>query len=228
MNKIQYISFDYSLSSPAMTVSDGETFKCFAFSSDKKITHKFNDENLFDIEIKMYPSWGGKDQQNRYFQLAQGFVGILESFKRDGLISSFEEVNFAIEDYSFGSKGKVFHIAENTQMIKYMIWSLSKKEMIQLPPTSIKKLFSGKGTANKELMADSFHSKYGYYLHEKLGCKIEGTSCDIIDSIAINIILRDICTQKISLDDIFVNKSKKTFSELKPLPKFKGLAKIKS
>ena len=60
-----------------------------------------------------------------------------------------------MEGYSYGSTGKVFHIAENTAVLKYLMWD-EELEFEVVPPTVIKKFATGKGNANKEKMYEAF------------------------------------------------------------------------
>lgn len=62
-----------------------------------------------------------------------------------------------LEDYSMGSKGKVFHIAENTAMLKYRL-HVAQKKWSALPPTSLKKFAQGKGNADKLKMYAAFQT----------------------------------------------------------------------
>lgn len=170
------VSLDYSLSSPAMTIWRGDKFESFVVSSDKKIV-KFENDDIKVTPI-LYPIWSSP--QERYEGLADSFMEFLDE----------PPYVFAIESYSFGSKGLVFNIAEATQTMKFKIWQRYGIEMIPFTPSQVKKEFSGKGNAKKELMAESFKEKFGYYLHEKIGTKLTGSACDVIDSIAVNLCLQ--------------------------------------
>lgn len=64
-----------------------------------------------------------------------------------------------IEDYSFGSHGKVFHIGEHTGVLKYMLWTHGVN-IVPVPPTVIKKFATGKGNALKHAMCLAFIKDY--------------------------------------------------------------------
>lgn len=88
-----------------------------------------------------------------------------------------------IEDYSMGSRGKVFHIAENTAILKYL---LTKKGVPYrtYPPTVIKK-FAIKGNADKSLMYAAYIKDTGSDLRTRLsytGKKVGSPISDIVDS----------------------------------------------
>jgi Holliday junction resolvasome RuvABC endonuclease subunit len=101
----------------------------------------------------------------------------------DILISN-DITEVAIEDYSYGSQGKVFHIAENTGLMKWKVWQAEINYKL-LPPTVIKKFATGKGNANKEKMYESFLQETSRNLQEELvikSTKIGNPVSDIVDS----------------------------------------------
>ena len=66
-----------------------------------------------------------------------------------------------IEDYSYGSTGRVFHIAENLGLLKYKLKMECGWDYTLLPPSVIKKFATDKGNANKELMLEAFEKDTG-------------------------------------------------------------------
>jgi len=90
----------------------------------------------------------------------------------------------ALEGYSYSSSGRVFHIAENTGILKYKLYQLSIPLTI-FPPSEIKKFATGKGNADKEKMYTSFTEETGIDLKNKIDYtreKIESPLADIVDS----------------------------------------------
>jgi Holliday junction resolvasome RuvABC endonuclease subunit len=90
----------------------------------------------------------------------------------------------ALEGYSYGSKGKVFHIAENTGVLKYKLFQNSIPVDI-IPPTTVKKFATGKGNSDKEMMHDSFMAETGKNLKKiitPLKKKASNPVSDIVDS----------------------------------------------
>jgi len=88
-----------------------------------------------------------------------------------------------MEDYSLGSKGRVFHIAENTGVLKYRMWSFGIPFQT-IPPTVIKKFASGKGNANKERMQEVFEEQNEVKLKQLFNMtdKQWNPSSDLIDA----------------------------------------------
>lgn len=123
--------------------------------------------NLVGESMPVYSS-----QQERYEVIADWALSKLEGCSR-----------IVLEDYSFGSTGRVFHIAENAGMLKYKLW---KKQLpfVTIAPTMIKKYAAGKGNANKETLQDAFFEQTNVDVKGKLGQteKQWNPSSDIIDS----------------------------------------------
>ena len=57
----------------------------------------------------------------------------------------------ALEDYAFAAKGRVFHIAENTGILKYKLFQQGIP-LETISPSAVKKNATGKGNADKEMM----------------------------------------------------------------------------
>jgi Holliday junction resolvasome RuvABC endonuclease subunit len=86
-----------------------------------------------------------------------------------------------LEDYSFASKGKTFHIAENMGMLKYKFYKL-KIPFELIAPSSIKKYATGKGNSNKEAMIETYKEVAGFDLLSELDCTYNSPASDVADS----------------------------------------------
>ena len=164
------VGIDYSMSSPGICVHEGDTWNianCRFYFLQKKPT-VVSDSQFFSTE---YPIWA-RDEE-RYGKLA-------------GWASSVIPANSSccIEGYAFASSaGRVFHIAENTGLLKY---SLYKRGMpcTSVSPTTVKKFATGKGNADKKLMEENFIGETGIRVQDRIGVKPQSItpSSDIIDS----------------------------------------------
>ena len=142
---------DYSLTCPGICVYDSED-GAFTFQN----THNYFRSNLQRFEMfnenrvcgENHGPW--KADEDRYDDIANWALQIL--------ISKHSVDKVFIEGYSYGSSGKVFHIAENTAILKNYLWDEGLEFEI-IPPTVIKKFATGKGNANKELMYESFENE---------------------------------------------------------------------
>ena len=82
----------------------------------------------------------------RYENISNWVLNVLNVFTIDKVY---------LEDYSFGSKGRVFHIAENAGILKYKLW-VSGRTTVDVPPTVVKKCATERGNATKEMMYEQF------------------------------------------------------------------------
>lgn len=178
VNEKMLITFDYSLTSPAMCIYEKDWYHVFVVSSEKKIQIFENDD--FEIFPLMYPIWN--TPQQRYEYLADSFMS---------RIPDNPSIEFGIESYSMGSKGRVFDIAEATQTLKYKVWKKYGKEMHLFSPATVKKEFQGKGNAKKEQMAEAFEKRFGFVMHEAVSSKIKGSASDLVDAVAVNVCLQN-------------------------------------
>ena len=97
--------------------------------------------------------------------------------------SIFEDYNHDCERYD-GAKGRVFHIAENTGILKYKFFQASIPVDV-ITPSEIKKKATGNGNANKNDMHKAFSRETGYNLLSIMTpLKKEVTSpvSDVVDS----------------------------------------------
>ena len=140
------IGIDYSLTCPCVCVANNKSFEdsYFYFLTDNpKMTGK--GYNILGDEHDNYIC----DQQ-RYENIASWVLNIVSPFKD-------KEHYILIEDYSFGSKGRVFNLAENCGLMKYFLYRDGYK-FFTIPPTVIKKYATGKGNADKQKMYDAFYA----------------------------------------------------------------------
>lgn len=141
-----FVGIDYSLTSPCVCVSKNKVFadSYFHFLTDnKRLVGKVG--NIFGDEHDEYLC----DQQ-RYENIAAWVLNIINPIRE-------QDHYILIEDYSFGSKGRVFNLAENCGLLKYMLYKEQFK-FFTVPPTVVKKYATGKGNADKQKMYDAFHT----------------------------------------------------------------------
>lgn len=163
------VGIDYSMSSPSICVHKGNAWSLknckFYFLTSRKScalkTKMFHGQLQFDYS----------SQEQRFSQLAEW---TLSKIPKNSTVF--------IEGYAYASKGVVFHIGENTGILKHMLWShdISFNDM---PPPTIKKFATGKGNANKLAMHHSFVSETQFDISSHIHCN-EGESpmSDVIDS----------------------------------------------
>ena len=142
---------DYSMTCPAITVIDIDNVND-EVTYEKCNFYYYTDKKKFDLIIK--PIHGKlqtfySSQMERFNLISEWVMPIIRDC-----------VYIGIEDYSMGSKGKVFHIAENTGIIKHKMWRAGLK-VEAFPPSIIKKFATGKGNADKFKMEEKFIEETG-------------------------------------------------------------------
>ncbi len=170
------MGIDYSMTSPAVCVYDerkGPPSKfnlLFFFLTDKrKYVGQFG--IITGMKMPLYES-----QMERFDIISDWVMALIKRFEPD---------NVFIEGYSMGSKGRVFHIAENGGILKHKLWKAGIIFDDNLPPTSVKKLMTGKGNAKKEEMHDAFVEELGINVSEILSGKPKDSPVnDVVDSYA--------------------------------------------
>jgi|6_EtaG_2_1085325.scaffolds.fasta_scaffold07433_7 Holliday junction resolvasome RuvABC endonuclease subunit len=167
---------DYSLTCPCVAIYNEmrEPF-CFENISFFFLTSRKT------LEGRLLPNvFGGlltkgewSSEEHRYYIIA------------NNIITAMGDANpVYIEGYSMGSTGRVFNIAENTAVLKHLLW-MKGINIASVPPTTVKKYATGKGNANKEKMYRSFSEETGTNLKEILQPKKEDPEnplSDIVDA----------------------------------------------
>ncbi len=159
---------DYSLTSPAVCLFDGEPDE---WSVDRCEFHFFSKTKKYasidefmkpgKIRVKGHPYSTDHEGDNendcgRYDALSDWVLGLVD--KCSGV---------ALEDYAFAATGKVFHIAENGGILKWKLW-YSDIPCVLVEPTVVKKFGEGRGNAKKLDMHEAFKKETGIDLWKKI------------------------------------------------------------
>lgn len=169
-----YFGIDYSMTSPAVCMFDDSAGE---FNFNNCHVHYLTQSKKYEVSFK--------NVQGHYFDYQSDMhrYEVISSFFLDRILEREPGVAVFIEDYSLGSKGRVFHIAENTGVLKYRFFQFQVQYQT-VPPTVIKKFATGKGNANKERMQEVFEEENTIRLKEELNQteKQWNPSSDIIDA----------------------------------------------
>lgn len=165
---------DYSMTCPAVTIAYLD--RPFTFESCRM--YYLSEKPTKNVLPNIHSSRLGPYTSNE-----QRFEMISE-WAMYSIIECGHGVVVYIEDYSFGSKGKTFHIAENTGMVKNKLWKTGYP-INPIPPTVIKKFGHGKGNATKDQMYEAFVKETGVDLMKLYQPKAKNVGSpvgDLVDS----------------------------------------------
>jgi Holliday junction resolvasome RuvABC endonuclease subunit len=165
------VGVDYSLSCPCICISNTVNFNenYFYFLSDVK-RHHGKVMNITGDPHRDYHT-----DQERYENIASWMINI---------IKPLPDPDILIEDYAFAAKGRVFNLAENCGLLKYLLYKDGYR-FSTVAPSVIKKFATGKGNANKQAMYDAFYVLLGIDLIKIYGSKamkLDSPVTDIVDA----------------------------------------------
>ena len=184
------IGIDYSLSSPGVCINTSvgefkyEDCTFYFLTNTKKYDATFKDKSVEYIGTahQLYTS-----EPERYNQISNWAIDIIKSHIKEYQIKEKlfyypGNPTIQIEDYSYGSTGRVFHIAENLGLLKYKLKMECNWDYTLLPPSVIKKFATDKGNANKELMLDAFEKDTGANLPKIFDTTSKSPVSDVADA----------------------------------------------
>ena len=164
---------DFSISSPAMTVTESNDFshcKFYSYSNNKKGVREIDALGYSNITLEANEP--EENQLLRFDRISNFFISIIEKETPDAVY---------LEAYSFGSRGKIDVIVENTAILKYKLYKLGIP-IFSIAPTSVKKFATGSGKADKIEMAKSFLERTKIDLGFDFQKGIKNPQSDIVDS----------------------------------------------
>jgi Holliday junction resolvasome RuvABC endonuclease subunit len=164
---------DYSLNGPAICVFNTsyrfEFSSCnFYFLTDTK---KYATKFMNNIHGELFSPYD--EECERYDSISDWVIK-----------SCFGCEQVALEGYAYNATGRVFHIAENTGILKYKLYQASIPVEI-IEPSRVKKLATGKGNSDKKMMYESFIKDVNIPLHDIISPNkkdIGNPVSDIIDA----------------------------------------------
>ena len=164
---------DYSITGPAICTYTGFLGDfCFQQCRIFYLTKTKKYEGHFKPNIKGMPFLDYTSEEERFDQISAWANRKVKTVK-----------NILLEDYAFAATGRVYHIGENTGLLKHKLWA-NKKNFVTIAPTALKKFATGKGNASKDGMYLAFVKETGINLKMVLGQteKSQNPSSDIIDA----------------------------------------------
>ena len=185
------IGIDYSLSSPGVCVNTSEDefqyedCKFYYLTNTKKYEGTFKEKMAFGTSAVEYigaPHRPYSSEPERYNNIANWAIDIIKLYGDAKTGINRIKPTIQIEDYSFGSTGRVFHIAENLGLLKYKLKIECGWDYTLLAPSVIKKFATDKGNANKEMMLHAFQGDTGVNLAELFESSAKSPISDVVDA----------------------------------------------
>jgi len=139
-------------------------------------------DNVLENEAKMKISEIFKKKGEVFFRNLEEKI-TLKILRLNHSKDNIDTLAIAIENYSYGSKGQaLFQIAENCGILKYRLAEEKYKYSV-IVPSVVKKLATGKGNADKEMMYEQFCKDTKTDLKKLLDTtKANNPISDIVDS----------------------------------------------
>lgn len=188
-------AIDYSISCPCICIPfDSFADSLFYYLSDKKKCI-FPSKQFFGSFHSDFLT-----NEERFDAISSWAISVLNANKIESVY---------IEDYSFSSTGLVYHIGENAGLLKHKIWK-ENVPFTKVPPTVIKKHFSGKGNASKQQMYNAFFEKTNIDLTKVFNVAEDSSPIsDVVDAYALSCLATDVETNVIILPDRKKNKKRR-------------------
>lgn len=173
----QYIGIDYSYTSPAICILGNDFLSSQFYFANAKASKVFKIPHILGYQTKLK---AGDPSVQRYQELSLWALDVIRPHWT-------EDSRIVLEGYAFGAKGGLlFNIAENAGLLKYHLYKHLNHHPYIISPTEVKKFWSGKGNANKEVMTQTLKVKEGVDIVTHLQMKkLDSPAHDIVDSYAI-------------------------------------------
>jgi hypothetical protein len=143
------VGLDYSMTCPAITIAKLDAPFHFESCQLRYISEAVPKTKLPNIVGSRLVKSDYTSNEERFDKISSWAISSILECTGNDPFAAF------IEDYSFGSKGKVFHIAENTGLVKHKLFKLGAP-IFPIAPTVVKKFARGKGVGTKDQMYEAF------------------------------------------------------------------------
>jgi len=174
------VGIDYSMTSPCLCLFDTRQKFCFEncqfyFLTD---TLKYANKFLGNINGELFDDYSHDTER-------------FDTISEWALNLCIGAAEVSLEGYAYNSTGRVFHLAENVGILKHKLYKQAIPVSV-IEPSRVKKIATGKGNADKQLMFESFEAETHVNLKSIMVQKtLSNPITDIIDSFYITKILAE-------------------------------------
>ena len=176
------LGLDLSMTCPGLTIYSGDASafefeKCCLYYRANRKPIEWRNILGSRVDDRL-----GISNEERWDNIAQWAMRCVNSHRQAN-----EPVDAFIEDFSYGSKGMNFGIAENAAITKHYLWKAGAA-VLPVSPSVIKKHYTGKGNADKLAMYKTFVLETRLNLMEVFQPKAETVGSpvgDLVDSYAL-------------------------------------------
>lgn len=144
------IAIDFSMNSAGVIVGNSNNpseLQMLCFRQRKR-----DDSLVKNITIKEYLECPKSDEE-RFYYIAKTIFDFIDTHSTTKIVY--------IEDYSYGSTGSVFNIAEATGLLKHLLY-MNGYVINKVSPKALKKHATGSGNASKGDMFNAFIDNTNY------------------------------------------------------------------
>ncbi len=172
------VGIDYSMNSPCICMFDTRRTFCFENCQFYFLTDVKKYANTFLNNIHGEPFCDYNCDTERFDTISSWALNLC--------IGAAE---VSLEGYAYNSTGRIFNLAENVGILKHKLYK-NAIPLSVIEPSRVKKIATGKGNADKQMMFDCFEAETRVDLKSVLSQKtLSNPVTDIIDSFYIAKIL---------------------------------------
>lgn len=172
------------MSSPAVCLEQDDKFYIWYINSNKKLCTRFEIGNVI-VDGLWYDHNNVNDvkkkSEREVHSDTERFVTLSMLFD-EKIPQAWEGDEAAFEAYAFGAKGRLAQIGENTGILKAVL-RCKGYNIRTVTPNQVKLQAFGKGNADKDQMAQAWYDRFGFHVHDQIGCDIgKSPASDVIDA----------------------------------------------
>lgn len=135
MTQGNVLGIDYSVTCPALCLTDGTTHQWW-------VNYRLSGKPYSELPDVVWNASTTEGEVPRYIELSQWVLSVVKSTQPSVIV---------LEDYAFGAHGRITQLSENAGTLKVMLYKYYKSIPLHVvAPTTMKKFATGRGIATKD------------------------------------------------------------------------------